>query len=74
MARSALWRVDRSPSNTAEGLQAPLGVAGARRDKKRHSLAPVGVRPVYPGPHAITIQVNDVEFGAVTFEVAPGAA
>lgn len=66
--------MNRSPSNTAEGLQATLGVAGPRRDKKCHSLAPVGVRPVYPGPHAITIQVNGVEFGAVTFEVAPGAA
>jgi len=42
--------------------------------QKRHSFAPVGVRPVYPGPHTVSIQVNGVEFGAVAFEVAPGVA
>ncbi len=42
--------------------------------QKRHSFAPVGVRPVYPGPHTVSIQVNGVELGAVAFEVAPGVA
>jgi hypothetical protein len=42
--------------------------------QKRHSFAPVGVRPVYPGPHTVSIQVNGVELGAVAFEVTPGVA
>ncbi|MCX7789192.1 MAG: DNA alkylation repair protein [Chloroflexaceae bacterium] len=51
-----------------------LAPGATLRLQKRHSFAPVGVRPVYPGPHAISIQVNGVELGVVAFEVAPGAA
>ncbi len=40
--------------------------------QKRHSFAPVGGRPVYPGAHAIAVQVNGVALGAVALEVEPG--
>ncbi len=75
MARSAPWRVNRSPSNTTSGpTWRPIWPGATLHVQKCHSFAPVGVRPGYPGPHAITVQVNGVELGAVAFEVTPAVA
>lgn len=40
------------------------------RIEKRHSFRPIGIRPYYPGTHAIEIQVNGQTRGRATFELA----
>jgi hypothetical protein len=48
----------------------PLGPGETLRLVKRHSFAPVSVRPIYPGGHRIALQVNGVVLGALTVDVA----
>lgn len=37
--------------------------------EKRHSFRPIGIRPYYPGQHAVEIQVNGQSLGRTTFRL-----
>ncbi len=51
-----------------------LGPAESCAIAKRHSFKPIGIRPYYPGRHAVEIQVNGRRLAKKTFTLARGAS
>lgn len=46
-----------------------LPARGRTTVEKRHSFRPIGIRPYYPGGHALEIQVNGRSLGRVAFRL-----